>query len=263
MKKLTIALLALCFTMPTSPAFAQQGNALALLSYSLQAQATNGTVPLTPFRGSTAFTPGAAIKAEGRNWHEGTQGYADPLGLQNRFVITAQPSGIAYHPVQVEPNRLWFFLPWVTPATTSITISLRDPFNAVVDGGPIVWTEVIPLTVVRAAPVLTNAGQWYSFTDARLHEFSGSFILPRNGLRFDLALFAANVGSVPLWVVKVEQNSEVVFEVLAFMDYANQARRQDNLQFQMPQLPTGIYAVSIYALDDPALVSPSITLTIQ
>lgn len=239
---------------------------LSLLGMAAFAQvtATNGSVTLTPIYGSTAFVPGAAISATGRNFHDGTQGYQDPLGLRNRFTVTAQPGNVPCHIVQVEPSRLWFFLPFSAPVgMTSITISLRDPFATTLGTGPLVWTEVVPLTVQVTAPAIRAEGRWRTFRDPQDHPFNGGvLVFPRSVGIIAVALFGNNFGNLNDWVIRVQGNG-VNFELLSYMEPLSPVYSTPYLYFQLPQVAPGAYTLTAYPLLDSGIVSNAVVLLVE
>lgn len=228
-----------------------------------QTAATNGTVVLTPGYGSTAIVPGAAIFASGRNWHEGTRGYEDPLGLINRFRVTIQPGNINCHRVQVSPDTLFFFIPFAAPVgMTSITIGLMNPNSPIIDA-PFVWTEVIPLTIARTSPTIRGEGRWRTFREPQEHVFSNNvLVFPRSVGIIAVALFGNNFGAIADWVVRVQGNG-VNFELLSYQEPLSPVYSTPYLYLQMPIVPAGDYQISAYPLQDPGILSNTITLAIQ
>lgn len=222
---------------------------LMLSALPVFSQAVQGpTILLTPNYGSQSIVSGASVLATkpGFDW---LAAIGNTTYWWNYHVTTPGYSG-EFRVIWATKDWLWFWISAEVSGMTSIRIQ-----------GPGI-DEVIPLTIPVAVPHIRAEGLYKDFRTPREVRWTNGFTFGPNMGIADLALFGSDFGTIADWVVTFTQGA-TVFEVPAKLEPFSPLYRTDYLYFPVLHLAPGGWMVQVSALNNPALVSNSILITIN
>ena len=227
-----------------------------------QTSAQGPTVTLTPFArlGSTAFVPGAWIRAHGRVFDLTPDSFSP-----YQIVFSLVPSGQVVRTGQVGTDHALFCLIDIfgQPVSMDGVTGIR-----IVGFG---INEIVPLTggatPAPAAPTITNKGRYSS------DEFPGTGVAFDGVIDFgnssiiQIALFGSDFGNITTWIVRLSGNdaggNPLVVEVRARAFGAGEEQSLPPLLvFLLGRSPVGSVQVQARAADNPAIASNTTTITV-